>query len=156
MTTLTSSGTFLFSSSESWWTLCPASSLYGPPLPPRPAVSLPPVPPAQVFPPTWGAFFSSIYNINYACMMALICKDKRVYIKAGQFNVLGLKIAQGSHEYIQGDLIARSMTFELARVERSTSKFAQGKPQTHSAYSTFEPVRSIYYCLVCICVCVHI
>ena len=48
----TSSGTFSFSQSETWCTGCPASSRYGPPFPPNPAVSLPPVPPAQVFPPT--------------------------------------------------------------------------------------------------------
>ena len=43
-----------------WWTVWPASSRYGPPLPPNPAVSRPPVPPAQVFPPTWGFPVSSI------------------------------------------------------------------------------------------------
>ena len=35
------------------------SSLYGPPLPPSPAVSDPPVPPAQVFPPTCGVLSGS-------------------------------------------------------------------------------------------------
>lgn len=38
----TSSGTASFSASDTWYTVWPASSRYGPPLPPSPAVSLPP------------------------------------------------------------------------------------------------------------------
>uniref|UniRef100_A0A182MEX1 Sugar phosphate transporter domain-containing protein n=1 Tax=Anopheles culicifacies TaxID=139723 RepID=A0A182MEX1_9DIPT len=56
---LTASGISSFSASDSWCTLCPASSRYGPPLPPSPAVSRPPVPPAHVFPPTCGSLFGS-------------------------------------------------------------------------------------------------
>lgn len=63
---LTSSGTAIFSSSDNWNTLCPASNRYGPPFPPRPAVSLPPVPPAHVLPPTWGALEGSTYMCGYS------------------------------------------------------------------------------------------
>merc|ERR1712185_428626 len=57
---LSASGeTFLFSSSLIWWIGLPSESRYGPPLPPRPAVSRPPVPPAHWLPPTCGAPVSS-------------------------------------------------------------------------------------------------
>uniref|UniRef100_A0A182UUB4 Uncharacterized protein n=1 Tax=Anopheles merus TaxID=30066 RepID=A0A182UUB4_ANOME len=55
----TDSGMSSFSASDSWCTLWPASSRYGPPLPPSPAVSRPPVPPAHVLPPTCGSLFGS-------------------------------------------------------------------------------------------------
>ena len=41
---LTSSGTCDLSKSDTWKTSWPASSLYGPPTPPRPAVFIPPLP----------------------------------------------------------------------------------------------------------------
>ena len=70
--TPTSSGTASFSQSGIWCMSWPASSLYGPPLPPSPAVSLPPVPPAHVFPPTWGVLSGSTYHtwqhvVNFLC-----------------------------------------------------------------------------------------
>lgn len=49
-----SSETAALSASETWCTGLPSVSRYGPPRPPRPAVSEPPVPPAHVLPPTCG------------------------------------------------------------------------------------------------------
>mmetsp|Transcript_4343 Transcript_4343/g.15279 ORF Transcript_4343/g.15279 Transcript_4343/m.15279 type:complete len:269 (-) Transcript_4343:276-1082(-) len=83
----TSAETLRFSSSDIWCTLWPLSSRYGPPLPPNPAVSAPPVPPAQVLPPTWGWLSgSSLPCLGEVASREFSCSTHISYFRASRYS----------------------------------------------------------------------